>query len=268
MNLISVILPVYNCEHTIEKAIDSIINQTYTNWELVICDDCSTDGTLKILNKYRDLYPHKIVILKNDKNMMIAKTLNKCLQHVKGDYIARMDGDDVSLPCRLEKELNFLKNNPDKMVVDCSMIIFDENGNRGLRKGGGTKKNEFNSYFFNHPTIMARKEMYKELNGYSEDSRITRCEDVDLWFRFTSLGMVGGTIEEPLYMYKESKNDYKKRTFKKGLDCAVVIIRGCKLLGTPKWKYVYLIKPIIGTLIPTSIMRLYHYVKDNLIRRR
>lgn len=258
---ISVILPVYNCEDTLGEAIDSIITQTFTNWELIICDDCSTDKSYTIAQKYLNLYPKKIKVLRNEKNLMIAKTLNRCLEVATGTYIARMDADDICAPTRLEKQLHFLKENPSLMVVDTDMVIFDEKGEKGVRHGN-VKRNQFLSCFFSHPTILAKREMYDRLNGYSIDKAITRCEDVDLWFRFTVQGMEGGHIAEPLYMHRESQIDYQKRTLKKAIDCSKVIARGCKMINTPKWRYIFLLQPIVSSLIPYKMMQKYHEIKD------
>ena len=91
---------IYNCADTLAAAIDSILAQTYTDWELILCDDGSADRTYEVAEDYRSRYPEKIVLLKNERNMGLNYTLNRCLEQAKGAYIARMDGDDVSLPHR------------------------------------------------------------------------------------------------------------------------------------------------------------------------
>ena len=112
---VSIIMGIYNCADTLPEAIDSIVNQTYVNWELIMCDDGSKDTTYQIAEKYQKMYPDKIVLIKNEKNQGLNYTLNHCLQYVTGDYIARMDGDDLSLPTRLEKEVTFFENNTQKI---------------------------------------------------------------------------------------------------------------------------------------------------------
>ena len=111
--MISIIMGIYNCAETLSDAIDSIIAQTYDNWELIMCDDGSTDNTYNIAQEYKERYPDKIVLLKNEKNMGLNYTLNKCLEVASGEYIARMDGDDISLPTRFEKEIGFLNEHSD-----------------------------------------------------------------------------------------------------------------------------------------------------------
>ena len=93
--MISVIMGIYNCAGTLSEAIESILNQTITNWELIMCDDGSTDDTYNVAKEYALVHKEKIVLLKNKKNMGLNYTLNRCLSVAKGNYIARMDGDDL-----------------------------------------------------------------------------------------------------------------------------------------------------------------------------
>ena len=105
---ISVIMGVYNCESTLERAIESIVNQTYGNWELIMCDDGSTDQTYDVAKRYQERYPQKIKLLRNDRNMKLAFALNRCLAEVSGELVARMDADDRSCPERLQRQVCFL----------------------------------------------------------------------------------------------------------------------------------------------------------------
>lgn len=121
--LISVIMGIYNCENSIETAIESILQPSYDNWELIMCDDGSTDS---IATKHIKQYPNKLVVLKNEKNLRLAATLNRCLGAAKGEYITRMDADDVSLPQRFETQVAFLENHHEYDVVRYSAKIFDK----------------------------------------------------------------------------------------------------------------------------------------------
>ena len=112
MAKVSIIMGAYNCEETLEDSINSILNQTFTDWEFVICDDASTDNTLQVLEEYKRKYPDKFVILHNEKNLMLAGSLNRCLEYAEGEYIARMDADDIAVNTRLEKQVRFLDDNP------------------------------------------------------------------------------------------------------------------------------------------------------------
>ena len=104
---------IYNCETTLEAAIVSILEQTVADWELILCDDGSTDRTYDIARRYQEAYPEKVILLKNQTNQGLNYTLNKCLNISDAEYIARMDADDISEPTRLEEEIKFLEKNKD-----------------------------------------------------------------------------------------------------------------------------------------------------------
>ena len=131
MAIISVIMGIYNCASTLSQAIDSIVNQTYTDWELIMCDDGSSDNTYSVAMEYKQKYPEKIVVLKNEKNLGLNATLNKCLSVAKGKYIARMDGDDICDPTRFEKEIEVLETEKEISIVSTDMNHFDESGTWG-----------------------------------------------------------------------------------------------------------------------------------------
>lgn len=259
MPRVSIIMGIYNCESTLARSIDSIINQTYTDWELIMCDDCSTDNTLEVAREYEDKYKN-IKVIRNEKNMRLAYSLNQCLKITKGEYIARMDGDDICLSHRLETQVNFLDNNPDYHVVGSSVILFDENGDQGTRSmiEIPTKFNLVKSVPHIHPTILMRKSAYEKLEGYTVLARTRRCEDADLWYRFYSSGFKGYNIQIPLLRYHESINDYKKRNLKAAINGMINRYFGYRKLRLPITSYVYIIKPLISVLIPNKMMYFYH----------
>ena len=102
---ISVLMGIYNCAATLPEAIDCILAQTESSWELILCDDGSADDTYAVAQSYAEKYADQIVLLKNDKNMGLNYTLNRCLAAAKGEFVARMDGDDLCSPDRFQKEL-------------------------------------------------------------------------------------------------------------------------------------------------------------------
>ena len=97
---ISILMGIYNCEATLREAMDSIVNQTYTNWKFIICDDASSDNSFLIAKEYEQQDPDRFLVIQNKKNMGLNATLNRCLALADGDYIARMDGDDISVENR------------------------------------------------------------------------------------------------------------------------------------------------------------------------
>ncbi len=252
MPKVSVIMGAYNCEDTVSNAVDSILAQTYEDWEFIICDDASTDNTLNILKKYEKENSSKIIVLHNESNKMLAGALNECLKKASGEYIARMDADDLSAENRLQLLVDFLDNNPDYAVVGSYMQTFDENG-----RGEILKKLEEPSKFdvpksnpFHHATIMMRKSAYDALNGYTVKKITRRSEDVDLWYRFFAAGFKGYNLEQPLYYVKVDDGAYKRRKLKYMIDASKIVFNGVKMLKLPAKYYVFALKPIISWFVP------------------
>ena len=255
---------IYNCASFLSTAVESVLSQTYTDWELIMCDDGSKDDTYEVAKSYADKYPNKIIVLKNEKNMHLAASLNHCLSIARGKYIARMDADDRCMPERFAKEVAYLDSHPIIDCVGCGMIIFDENGERGVRLNieNPTKDFLIHTTPFAHPTIMMKKSVYDALGGYTTSEKSLRCDDTELWFRFYAAGYKGYNIQEPLYYYHESEKDFSKRSFKSSLETFEVCVNGYKMLGYPWWKYIYAFKPIISALMPNKLMYHYHQLVD------
>ena len=129
MPKVSVIMGVYNCENTLDDAINCILKQSFSDWEMIICDDGSSDRTFEIALKY---VCNKIKLLRNEKNRGLNYTLNKCLAYSSGEYIARMDGDDLCSEDRFLKEVNELDHHKEIAIVSCNMEYFDEDGVWGM----------------------------------------------------------------------------------------------------------------------------------------
>lgn len=179
--LVSVIMSVHNCEAYIEEALGSMLQQTYKNLEIIIFDDGSTDKTGEIIAKmsedeYRVFYHYR-------QQQGIANCLNEALSLAKGDFIARMDGDDISLPDRIEKQMAFLNEHPEVDVVGCWLRLFGErNEVWHYRAYDNFIKNMF--FLFSngvgHNAILVRADVYKR---YRYDPRYTYVEDTELWIR-------------------------------------------------------------------------------------
>lgn len=201
--LVSVILPVYNAERFLRQAIESILNQTYQNLELVIVNDCSKDESLKIIKEFAEL-DSRVLVETNPENLKLSKTLNRAIGLSSGKYLARMDADDISDPSRIEKQVKLMEQNPDVVVIGCDILIIDEEDcHIGFRKYYAID-NEIRKwlFFFSpfcHPAIMIRREAIDKVGGY--DNCFNPAEDYELYFR---LGMVGKfmNITEPLFSYR------------------------------------------------------------------
>lgn len=259
---ISIIMGIYNCEQYLAEAIDSILAQTYTDWELIMCNDASTDGTLAVAKSYEERYPDKIKVIENETNSYLAYSLNHCLEYATGYYIGRMDGDDISKPERFEKEVQFLKDNPDIQMVGCQMQHFNEDGLADIvQTPKRTDRNhigEGKSQAFIHATILGYKYVFDEIGGYTVAKRTRRAQDYDLWFKFFAHDFKGANIQEPLYLMRENRDAVKRRTFSVRWNAFKTTCIGYKMLGRPKRK---LIKPffvmLIKGLTPSWVQYLY-----------
>lgn len=262
---VSIIMGIYNCEATLAQAIESILNQTYTNWELILCDDGSKDQTYSVANHYVQRYPEKIFLLRNDVNCGLNETLNRCLKVAKGKYIARMDGDDVCDPSRLEKEVAVLENEKDIAIVSSDMEFFDENGCWGkiAHPTYPQAKDFLYGSPFCHAPCLVRKEAYDAVKGYTVAKRFLRVEDYHLWLKMYVLGYKGKNIHEPLYKMRDDRNAYSRRKLKYRLNEAYVKILVVKMLRLPWYGYIYAIRPIVVGLLPKFV---YDYLHRRSLR--
>ncbi|QGT78305.1 glycosyltransferase [Guyparkeria halophila] len=131
--LVSVFMPTYQHEHLISEAIESVLRQTYYNWELVIGDDCSSDDTFGIVSYYQGLYPNKIKAFSNEENLGITSNFNKILENCSGKYIAIMAGDDVLLEHKIEKQVRLMEGSPNAVLSYHDVEVFDSNSNTVIR---------------------------------------------------------------------------------------------------------------------------------------
>lgn len=252
---ISVIMAAYNSEKTIAESIDSILNQTFSNWELIICDDGSSDNTYSIIKDYESKYPDKIVAIQNDHNSKLPYSLNHCLKYAKGEYVARMDADDKSYPERLEKQYQFLSSHPEVDVVGTGMTCFDGDRMTGERLPPAEPSFKIIGLgvpFF-HATIMMKRTVYEQLGGYSLKNYVLRCEDVDLWIRFFAKGFNGANLQEALYYVREDLAASQRRNFKNAINASKTLFYGFRENNYPTKQYLYVLKPIISVLVPQKI---------------
>lgn len=261
---ISIIMGIYNCASTLDEAVQSLLNQTNKEWKLIMCNDASTDGTYLVAKKYANKYEN-ITLISNDENRGLNYTLNHCLKYVDTKYVARMDGDDISLPTRLEKEINFLENNPEYAIVSTNMIYFDETGDWGksnaLRKP--QKKNFVKGTPFCHAPCMVRTDAYKAVGGYSEGNNLLRVEDYHLWYKMYLKGFKGYNIEEPLYKMRDDRNAARRRKYKYRVNEAYIKYLVVKNFNLGFSNYFYVLKPLIVGLMPLFMYKYLHKVRMN-----
>lgn len=167
-SLISVIMSVYNEEKGVSEAIESILNQTYKNFEFIIIDDGSTDKSYEVIKNFAKK-DDRIIFMKNKNNLGLTRTLNKAIRRSRGEFIARQDADDVSLPKRFEIQLDFLKKNPNYSFCGCNGFI--KQTNEDLLKFfefNDIVKNLIIKNCFYHSTIIIRKIVFNKFGLYNE----------------------------------------------------------------------------------------------------
>lgn len=253
MPKISVLMGVYNCADTIQASIESIQAQTFTDWEMIICDDGSSDNTMEIVRACQK-NDNRIILIRNDRNRGLSYTLNHCLEEAKGEYCARMDGDDLCDPARFQKELDFLEAHPEYGFVSTTMKRFDEDGyydEPTIGKGYSPTNDSFvKGSPFCHAPAMLRKSTYDAVGGYRVMDNTLGVEDYDMWFRIYAKGIKGFVLEEPLYSMFDGRGAASRRTFKRRINEAWVRKEGYKALNIPVFKRVFVLKPIAVGFIP------------------
>lgn len=220
---ISVVMSAYNAEKYIKIAIQSVLRQTYQDFEFIIINDGSTDNTLSVVKEFKD---RRIKIVENAENIGLTSSLNNGIAIAKGEYIARMDADDVSLPLRFETQIKFLSRNPDYALIGSSFYQIDETGEivsftKVLTENSEINSNLIHQNWFGHGSVMMRKTAFVECGGYS--SNFKYAQDYDLWLRISEKFKVANN-EEPLYswrMLKDSISTGKKEEQRKYADLAV-----------------------------------------------
>ncbi len=185
---ISLIMPVFNREHYLHEAVDSILQQTYPDFEFIIIDDGSQDGSLEIIRSYQD---KRIRFLQNSKNLGVAKTLNLGISLAQGPFIARMDSDDISLPTRLEEQIRFMEVNSEIAACGTWVEYFGRQVpflEKNLLKEPADSESIRCSFLFNcvlkHPSVMIRRSVL-EHGAYTYNETLDRAEDYELWVRIS-----------------------------------------------------------------------------------
>ncbi len=232
--LISVVMPVYNGEKYLKEAIDSILNQTYTNFEFIIINDGSTDKSEEIIKSYKD---KRIILVNNEENLRLPRTLNKGIDLAKGQYIARMDADDVSLPHRFAKQVEFMEKNPEIGVSGTGVkyIGFPEFGlsDSWTKYLAFLPKRITNPYsdseilkccliFYNpliHPSVMMRKSMLDE-NEIRYSLLTNEAQDLEMWIS-CSKHFKMSNIKETLLLYRLHSGQTGKTSAKKQVGIAI-----------------------------------------------
>ena len=210
---ISVIMSVYNGMPYLEQAVESIFRQTFEDFEFFIVDDASTDETWRYLKSLRDM---RIKLIQNKKNLGLAASLNIALRQAQGDFVARMDADDISLSIRFEEQINFLQKHPTIDICGSFVNVIDETDKiiGQIKKPTSDKEIKKELFWLTpllHPTWFAKKEVFRKLKGY--DERWDYVEDFEFLIRATDFKMAN--IPKYLLLFRSQKERRSQKTIEK-----------------------------------------------------
>ncbi|MEM8864346.1 MAG: glycosyltransferase [Planctomycetota bacterium] len=200
---VSVIMAVYNGDRFLREAVDSVLAQTFTDFELVVVDDGSTDQSPAMLDSYA-ASDERVVLLRQE-NQGLTKSLNTAIAAARGKYLARMDGDDICLPERFAKQVAFLDSHPEVALVGTGMHSIDASGDRlGTRRLESDHAKLDAAHMLGgsslvHPSIMVRAAAMAQIGGYAEQYRTS--QDLDLFLRLAEVGTLTN-LTEPLLLYR------------------------------------------------------------------
>ena len=220
---LSVVMPVYNAEKYLSEAIESILQQSFEDFEFLIINDGSTDRSKDIVLQYDD---PRIIYVENDSNMGLIATLNRGIKLARGLFLARMDADDISVKDRFAKQIAFLKNNPNYGLCGSTVRIIDGKGQRKKRVMLPITDTEIRTYsYFSspliHPTVMGYTHLFKS-NLYSDDYKTA--EDYELWVRLFECTCLYN-LEDDLLFYRVHDFNVSKTDKDSGLDSSVRLLR-------------------------------------------
>tara|TARA_B100001057_G_scaffold370575_1_gene374529 strand:- start:2315 stop:3151 length:837 start_codon:yes stop_codon:yes gene_type:complete len=256
---ISVVMSAFNAEKFIETSIESIISQTYENFEFLIINDGSSDKTLEIIEKFKKL-DERIILINRKKRGLIA-SLNEGISFSKGQYIARMDADDIAIPERLNVQLNYLIKNPSIDLVASNIIFFSNNKVTGISEFELFRTNKLKLYSntigLPHPTWMVRSNFYKKFNY---NSKAVTVEDQDLLIRCHQ-SCKFSLLKNPLLFYRIHK---KNNTYKYKLK-QIYFLNLCRIRNTIHHRLFFYL-PVIMIVFIVSCIFLILRVKNTNIK--
>lgn len=259
MARISVLIGVYNCADTLCEALDSLYNQTYTDFKIIMCEDGSTDDTYIVAKKYAESKDN-IILIRNERNMGLNYTLNRCLELADTEFIARMDGDDISMPERFATEVKFLDEHPEYGVVSTPCTYFDADGifREAHGRGEVVAKHFLRRPPISHAPCMARIEVFKAVGGYTVDDRLLRVEDYNLWFKIYAAGYKLYQMPKSLYLMRDDRNAIRRRTWKNRCNEVYCKYTGYRMIGIPWYYWVYALESILIHFLPSFVYKYLH----------
>ncbi|MGK7950552.1 MAG: glycosyltransferase [Xenococcaceae cyanobacterium] len=260
---VTVLMSVYNGMPYLKDAIDSILQQTFTDFKFLIFDDASTDGTSQILVQYAQK-DNRIQIVTNDRNYGLGANLARGVEMAKTPWIGRMDADDVAVPNRLEMQVKYINAHPEIDILGGYVTDIDENGAVVGERRFPESNEEIQKLVWTcpvfHPTVMLRREAILKVGSYSP--KLRKRQDYELWFRCVAANLKFANLTTPLIYYRFSDNTFKRNNWRVQLTHLSIGWRGCWLVGASPCAYLGVTKPLVISLLPPSLRSVaYRWLK-------
>ncbi len=251
--MISVLMSVYNGKLFLKEAVESILNQSFTDFEFIIFDDCSIDDSAQLLQKYVKT-DKRIKLITNKHNIGLGANLRQGVEIASGKWIARMDADDIALPHRLQTQIDYVTAHPNTDILGSYAFDIDNQGNTiSLRKCPIDHKRII-KYIWTcpiiHPTAFMKKESLIKAGSYGQEKRR---QDYALWFRCAKNGLIFANIPEPLIKYRFTEDYFKRNNISALLDQVKIGLSGCLLV---KAAPIGVTVPLIKAILPKPLKML------------
>lgn len=241
---------------TLRTSINSILAQTYTEFELIICERGSSEQARSLLKDYQNA-DSRVVLIDGSDTCSFSEQLNRCLEHAKGEWIARMDDDDYSYPDRFACQLAYLREHDDISFVGCCVKLVQDGCDEGIQRF--PEKPQVHDFLFSmpyiHPALMFRKQVLEAVSGYSTLPRCERCEDYDLLLRLYENGFSGANLQDVLFAYTLPHNGFSTRSMKDRINEFKTRLARFKALKLLPGALPYAVKPLVVGMIPARLLR-------------
>lgn len=251
--LLTVLMAVYNNEEFVEDAINSILTQTYSNFEFLIIEDASSDSSFSIIELVSGRDP-RIHVVRNKNNFGLGYCLRMGTRQAFGKYLARMDADDLSFPNRLEVQVDYLEKNQDIDIVGSTALEIDFLGNVGRFKGMPALNKQIVENIWAcpiiHPSVTFRRQRIIDVGNY--DGTLRRRQDYELWFRCVKNGLKFSNIQMPLIYYRFDHITHRKQSLELAIQQVKIGLNGCKMLKLPWWQKAAVTTPVWRAILPSS----------------
>jgi glycosyltransferase involved in cell wall biosynthesis len=262
---VTVLMSVYNDLPRLPQAIDSILAQTFTDFEFLVVDDGSTDGSAAYVRRRGESDP-RIRLLAQDGNRGLGATLRIGVEAARGKFVARMDADDESVPHRLERQLRHFDANPETdLLGSFAMDVAPDGSILRERRVPLTPARIAELVWTNpfvHSSVMFRRDSIRGIGSY--DASLRRRQDYDLWFRCVHAGLVLANLPEALVRYRYAEDTVQRAGFAATWDQVRIGLRGCRLVGAPLLAYVGVCAPLVESALPRGLRMWLQSVKARI----